>query len=206
MEEQKVIDPKWLEQQNNVGKICSLDLRHRGRQQLILVGTLCVQPETLAERWREDKLEMDQGKYSTSHSSTYLYCLLTDIFLILCANSLPSLSLSQRCQPLTKEKSIFEDEKKRILAWKTVFVILFPQKCTKSDPWNKKVFWGILLKIKYLQLEKSTKYCKKEQLASLLSYVSICVCLHICVCLCLIPYLPWTVLPALSDICSAVAW
>ena len=60
-----------------------------------------------------------------------------------------------------ERKSIFE-VKKSILAWKTVFFILFPQKCTQSDPWqNKSILRHFAQNHKYFQLEKSTKYCKK---------------------------------------------
>lgn len=44
MEEQQVLDAQRLEQQHHVGQVGPLDLRDGGRQHLVLIGTLSVQP------------------------------------------------------------------------------------------------------------------------------------------------------------------
>lgn len=44
VELQQVLHTQGLEQEHYVGKVGALDLRHRGRQQLILVGALGVEP------------------------------------------------------------------------------------------------------------------------------------------------------------------
>ena len=37
MELEKILNSKGFQEENNVGEVCSLDLRHRGHQHLILV-------------------------------------------------------------------------------------------------------------------------------------------------------------------------
>lgn len=44
MELQEVLHPQGLEQQHHVGQVGPLDLGHRGGQELILIGALCVEP------------------------------------------------------------------------------------------------------------------------------------------------------------------
>lgn len=44
VELQQVLHAEGLEQQHHVGQVGPLDLRHRGGQELILVGTLRVEP------------------------------------------------------------------------------------------------------------------------------------------------------------------
>ena len=75
----------------------------------------------------------------------------------------------QRCQPLTKEKHISEDEKKYFGLKNSIFNFVSIEVYVHKVILEKKYFEAFFAQNhKYLQLEKSTKYCrKKEQLASL---------------------------------------
>ena len=70
---------------------------------------------------------------------------------------------AQRCQPLTKEKHIFEDEKKYFGLKNSIFhFVSIDLSVHKVILEKKSILRHFAQNHKYLQLEKSTKYCKKR--------------------------------------------
>ena len=49
MKLQQILHSQWLEKENHIGQVCSLNFWHCGYQELIFVGTLGKQTEALAE-------------------------------------------------------------------------------------------------------------------------------------------------------------
>ena len=55
MKLQQILDSQWLEKENHIGQVCSLNFWHCGYQKLIFVGTLGKQTEALAENRSKSK-------------------------------------------------------------------------------------------------------------------------------------------------------
>ena len=95
-----------------------------------------------------------------------------------CARAHVCTIVHQRCQPLTKEK-VFLRMKKVFWLEKQYFSFCFHRSVHKVILEKKSILRHFAQNHKYVQLEKSTKYCIKEQLASLVH-----ACIRVCVCVC----------------------
>ena len=115
---------------------------------------------------------LDQGHWPLT--LTFHPSIWAEIFLPIKFNT-----IGQRCQPLTKERSIFEDEKKVFLRmkkkvfWleKQYFSFCFHRSVHKLILEKKSILRHFAQNHKYLNLKKILNTAKKEQLASLHSHL-----------------------------------